>query len=127
MLVVLWPMEKRAAHHLKPAVDIGNEKWRPMKLRLKRKSMESVEKDFPAFSFHWKTLEIDGKRSHVCHARSANLLSAADDGGICAAISGTFWNQMAEPRQTSRLIDHDLNSPIRIKHGTEISGKYHIS
>ena len=94
VLVVLWPMEKE---HLKPAVDIGNEKWRPMKLRLKRKSMESVEKDFPAFSFHWKTLEINGKRSHVCHARSANLLSAADDAG--------YVRQYLEPngRTTSNI------------------------
>ena len=56
-----------------------------------------------------KTLEIDGKRSHVRRARSGNLLSAADDTVICAAIWGTKWQNRGK-----HPIHLDLNSPMKI-------------
>ena len=49
MLVVLWAMEKMGGAPLKTG------------------------------GLSMKTLEIDGKRSHVRHARSGDLLSAAGD------------------------------------------------
>lgn len=68
-----------------------------------------------------KTLEIDGKRSHVRHARSGDLLSAADDTVICAAIWGTKWQNRGK-----HPINLDLNSPMKslYKNATEIRVKY---
>ena len=39
--------------------------------------------------------EINGKRSHVRHARSANLLSAVNDPVTWAAMWGTKWQNQA--------------------------------